>query len=195
MARTVLHRRSRESLTAVQLADRTGIVAASTPPAAAQAADARQPDKLSMLVAAAGTHVSSTRRVRRSLAVSSAAALFLVVGWIGGRVWGHQDEIPAPAAAIGSVPSEEQDGIDPAPPPPQVTEAPEREAPPVTPPAKRVTASAKPRVTSTKTTARTPAPVSVTQDPVDTVAQDWARLVSAWAWAYPALHGNNHNGR
>jgi hypothetical protein len=122
MARTILRDRSGELVRSVQLADRTGIVAASAP----QPVRSRSDEEMSVLdlaavsgqldvvlatganeAAVAGTEERQLlRRVRRNLTVAGAAVVLLVVGWIGGDTFdfeGGSDSTPA--VAVGTVPN------------------------------------------------------------------------------------------
>jgi hypothetical protein len=107
MARTILRSRSGGIVTTVQLADRTGIVAASAPPAVEESASQYGPP--STLVASVEPHRPTTRRVRRNLLFTCAAALFLVVGWVGGGTIGDHDT-DTPAVAAGAVIDQDQAG-------------------------------------------------------------------------------------
>ncbi|WP_236790021.1 hypothetical protein [Amycolatopsis sp. GM8] len=213
MARTILRRRSGDLgdiVTAIQVIDRTGIVAASAPPPAEEPAAEPQPvDRVSMLVSATEAQRPVTRRVRRNLVLTCAAALFLIVGWIGGGMWGGpggQDQDTTPVVAVGAVPNQEQGAVTPNPPAPVVEPAPVPPAPPVAPPVtstKQAAASTKkvaPKATTKKTTvadrADTPAstPSSTAQNPIDEVSQEFAQLVGPWSWSYLTVRGGGHQG-
>lgn len=125
MARTVLRSRSGDIATTIQLADRTGIVAASAPPAVEEpkVPELAPANTLSVLVAASAPRPAAARNI----VFTCAAALFLVIGWIGGEVWGQHDAGPAPALAVGAAADQGQGGTKPA--DPVVTDAP----PPIVP--------------------------------------------------------------
>jgi hypothetical protein len=202
MARTVLRSRSGDIVTAVQLADRTGIVAASAPPAPEELEPAGAPsvpepaDEPSTLVAMSEPQRPVTRRVRRNLVFACAAALFLVVGWIGGGVWGQHDADPTPALAVGAVADQEQGGTKSADPtttvsPPPVTPAPQPAAPPAD--KKQVSSSDEPttKATSKPSTSATDArddtkssaPSSAGQRPVESMTEQLQQLLDTWPWS------------
>ena len=195
MVRTVLRSRSDGVVSAVQLADRTGIVAASAPPLVEPE---EAGESLPPVVFAMPEPPAKTRRVRRNLLFACAAALFLLVGWIGGTL-GHHD----PAPAVASAPVADQVPADGPRGGPATTSEPA--APPAAPPApvpvpvpKRVTATK--RVTVPKQAAAPEnepvqprsGPVessSLTEDPVSTVSE---QVMDLWAWANG--QGRNGNG-
>ncbi|TNC20873.1 hypothetical protein [Amycolatopsis alkalitolerans] len=205
MARTVLRSRSGDIVTAVQLADRTGIVAASAPPAADEPESPVELDlsapcepEPSMLVASTEPRVRTARRVRRNLLFSCAAAVFLAVGWIGGGVWGHHQQGPDPVLAVGSAVDQGQGGAE-ASRPARVAPAPETPAPtaaPVTPSTKPVTPAK--RTTKARPETKTPAarsdtgsaaPTSAAPDPMQVMSDQLEQLVVPWSRALMQGHG------
>ncbi|GAA5167144.1 hypothetical protein [Amycolatopsis dongchuanensis] len=194
MARAGLRSRPGDIVTAIQMADRTGIVAHSAPPAAEEP----KPVEItpSVLVAATEPQRPAGRRVRRNLAFTCAAALFLVAGWVSGGMFGQQDPEPTPALAVGTVPAPVQSSVQPSAEPPATREVvPAPQAPQTTAPAvsqKQVVPSGK---RTSKTTTTTPAKPSVQeradlpdadsgplQDPVDSLGEQLERMFGPWTW-------------
>lgn len=111
LVRTMLRRGSGDIVTALKLADRTGIVAASAPPAREEpVGPARAPviEVSPVLVLREQEEFeppgpSATRRLRRNLLFACTAALFLIVGWIGGNTFGHHETGTSAAMATGAV--------------------------------------------------------------------------------------------
>lgn len=185
MTRTVLRSRSSDILSEVRLADRTGIVAASAPPT-------EEPEEitkpLTTLFAMAPPPVKP-RRGKRTALFGCAAALFLVVGWIGGGMFGHDD--PAPAVASAPLPAQT------APPSPPTTTQPSpppASAVPVVVEKTTVTATKRvtvpqpaPSASSTKTA--DPRSEQVEEDPtprknpVDAVDEQFRAALDQWAQA------------
>lgn len=208
MARTTLRRRSGDIVTAIQLADRTGIVAASAPPAVEEpvgepkAPELEPADALSTLVAVSEPQRPATRRVRRNLVFTCAAALFLVVGWIGGGMWGQHGADPAPTMAVGAVADQEQGGTKPAPPSttesaPPVAPAPQPAAPAenkqVSPSTKRSTKTAAKPSTSApepRDDTASSAPDTTVQRSDQSMTEQLEELITAWSWSTSAgSHG------
>ena len=120
MARTIVRDRSEDLVRSVQLADRTGIIAASAPkpvetygddesaavefaPASGQLDIALSP----VVVVTSGMPEERRllRRVRRNLVVGAAAVVLLGVGWIAGDTFGFDRSSDlAPTVAAGIVP-------------------------------------------------------------------------------------------
>ncbi|MDQ0377893.1 hypothetical protein [Amycolatopsis thermophila] len=209
MARTILRDRSRELVRSVQLADRTGIVAASAPKQAGAHWDEESNDsgfatvsgQLDLAasateVAAAGDERRLLRRVRRNLLVAAASVVLLAVGWIAGDTFDldHGSE-PRPAVAAGPVPSPvPADPVQPAP----ISTAPQLPMP--SPPVTTVPATAKTTEPTRKqaqpaaksssapdnggaradTDADAPRHGSPTGQILDEQIQ---RLIAAWSWA------------
>ncbi|TVT20666.1 hypothetical protein FNH05_34400 [Amycolatopsis rhizosphaerae] len=207
LVRTMLRSGSGDIVTAIKLADRTGIVAASAPPTSPEA------------VGSAGTPVSklppvpvvldrdfdapgasATRRLRRNLLFACAAALFLIVGWIGGGTFGHHDGDSTPAVATGAVtgkePADEPSQISV---PPTATRTSAQPTPTGTPssdgadnhketsaPAKRVVHKTSPSGPATTSSPSRPDLLDRTaatmQDPMSAVAQQFQQMVGSWAW-------------
>ncbi|GAB3584399.1 hypothetical protein GCM10027445_60570 [Amycolatopsis endophytica] len=121
MARTILRDRSGELVRSVQLADRTGIVAASAPQPARSQGDGEMgvldfavaSGQLDVALAAGlseaavvGEERQVLRQVRRNLMVAGAAVVLVVLGWIGGNTFGFEHESGSvPAVAAGPVPT------------------------------------------------------------------------------------------
>lgn len=134
MARTTVRGRSSDVVTTLRVADRTGILAASAPPRAAEPAAAEPAPSVppSALLAANQGERPAARRIRRNLLLACAAALFLVVGWIGGGVFAQRGGGDTPVVAVGAALDQEQGGTSDTPVPQQTAPAP---APPaVVPP-------------------------------------------------------------
>lgn len=125
MARTTLRSRSGDIVTAARIADRTGIVAASAPPAA-EVPEPRVEDghesTLLALAAPDGRRPVAGRGWRTAL-LTCAAAVLLVVGWIGGGTFGQRDD-PTPTVAAGATYEQDQTGT------PKGTENPVATTPP-----------------------------------------------------------------
>jgi len=115
MARTILRDRSGELVRSVQLADRTGIIAASAPCPAGRRSDDLIDAGFSAVAGQVGAKVSSPssasherrllHRVRRNLVVTAVAVALLAIGWVAGDTFGvdeHSSETPVIAA--GTVP-------------------------------------------------------------------------------------------
>jgi hypothetical protein len=155
MVRTILRNGSGDLVTLLQLADRTGIVAASAPPAA--------PDP-GTLDPGGLPRPAGSRRVRRQALVVCAALALVTLGWIGGETFAHSALGQTPPVAVGTTGIlENDDQADvPAPPAPQVVPvAPATtKASSPTPAAKRAVSgqTAAPKTSSKSTTADTPAP-------------------------------------
>ena len=199
MVRTVLRSRADDLVSAVQLADRTGIVAASAPPSA-------EPDEHTEpappVLFATPEPPAQRRRGRRNVLFGCAAALFLLVGWIGGGTFGHHD----PAPAVASAPMADQVRPDA---PPDASGPPSTSAP-VQPPAAAPAPAAPKTVTSTKRVtvkqAATPATsesepvqprddqvgVEIRQDPVTTVDERFQQMLTYWAWVNEQTRGNGY---
>ena len=166
MAHADLRSRPGDIVTAIQRADRTGIVAASAPPAVEEPV-AGTP---SMLVAGAEPQRPVTRRGRRQLVFTCAAALFLVVGWIGGGMFGHHEPEQAPAMAVGAVADQGQGGTKPAPP---VVTTPQPVAPATSAPKASAPATSKKQATSsTKRTTKSTSASPTVEDRADTESAD-----------------------
>jgi hypothetical protein len=123
MARTVLRSRSGDIVTAVRLADRTGIVAASAPPAdlAPESSDGR--GRVLVELAEPGARAGAWRRVRGKMLFVCAAAGFLVIGWLGGGAFARHDADTAPAVAADAVVHQQQSNVQDAAPAPVTTSA------------------------------------------------------------------------
>ncbi|HVW41912.1 MAG TPA: hypothetical protein VHC18_11250 [Amycolatopsis sp.] len=200
MVRTVLRSRSGDIVSAVRLADRTGIVAASAPPPI-------DPDETTEPVPpvlfAMPEPPSQRRRGRRNVLLACAAALFLLVGWIGGGTLGHRD--PAPAVASSPIVDQvrpDQQGADVPPPasaptPPPAVQAP---APVVETPAKRATTRKQSAAPATPDSdppqARSePVDVSSVQGQADTVSEQLRQMLDLWARTNALYHDSgNANG-
>ncbi|GAB2994850.1 hypothetical protein LWP59_01100 [Amycolatopsis acidiphila] len=199
MARTTLPRRSGDIATAIQLTDRTGILAASAPPAADEPKlpELEAVSVPSTLVAASEPQRPVSRRVRRNLVFTCAAALFLVVGWIGGGTWGQHDSSPAPAWAVGAVADQEQGGTKPPAPTTGSIPAPVQPAPQaapagsdekqVTAPAKRTTKATSKPAPTTKATAYERAdtassePSPTAQSPAGSMTEQLQQMLDSWS--------------
>ncbi|NIH86039.1 hypothetical protein [Amycolatopsis granulosa] len=122
MARTVLRDRSNDLVRSVQLADRTGIIAASAPKPVERSRD-RHPTVVDLTAvpgqlelafpwqtvaqARAGEERRLLRRGRRNLIVAAAAVVLMGVGWVGGDTFGFADDPdPTPAVAVGAMPED-----------------------------------------------------------------------------------------
>ncbi|HET6501635.1 MAG TPA: hypothetical protein VFG87_12820 [Amycolatopsis sp.] len=164
MARTFLPGRSGEIVTAVQLADRTGIVAASAPPVRVPApAESRTREYAGPVVPASG---STLRQARRNVLFVCAAGLFLIVGWIGGGTFGHPDTEQVAPVAAGAVNDDDQPSPRQDPLPPVPTSQPP--APPSTPavaPKPRTTRQASSHPTRTPSSEAPAGPGIATPDP------------------------------
>jgi hypothetical protein len=148
MARTFLPGRSGDIVTAAQLADRTGIVAASVPPAPAPAPAASRTRQFAGPAAAASG--GTLRQARRNVLFVCAAGLFLIVGWIGGGTFGHPDAGQVSQVAAGAVNDDDQPSPRQDPPPPvPTTQAPEPPSTPAASPKPRTTRQAGSRATHT----------------------------------------------
>ncbi|NKQ58197.1 hypothetical protein HFP15_35625 [Amycolatopsis sp. K13G38] len=186
MTRTILHGRSSDLLSEVRIADRTGIVAASAPPAA-------EPDDVTEALPVPFFELpplpAKPRRVRRTVLFTCAAALFLVVGWIGGGTFGQSDPVPAAASA----PAPDRDDL------PGGAGGPATTSVPSAPPAPAAPAPVDKTVTATKrVTVRPQAPVSsdnaaqarsesvapstaAPANPIDAVNQQVQQALDLWA--------------
>lgn len=135
MARRARPSRSGDLVVAVQLADRTGIVAASAPPAVP--ASTELVDTRIWVFAGPvqpGERSRAAGRIRTRVLFSCAAMLFLVAGWIGGGTFAHSDVEPAPAVAAGVLAG--HDKPDRVPAPVMTSEAPKPARPAPAPSAK-----------------------------------------------------------
>lgn len=217
MARTILRGRSGDIVTTLRVADRTGILAASAPPRAGEPdADPEPPSALP--AANQGKERPAARHVGRTLLLACAAALFLIVGWIGGGVFAQRGGGDTPVAAVGAALDQEQGGTSrdvppPAPPvPAQALPAALPPAPPITGPstAKAVssasskssgssasqTRKSKPTTEAAASDAST-APVATERvniplpaEPASVaVAEQLRQLTDAWSWAGPRPFG------
>jgi hypothetical protein len=149
MVRTALRRRSGGTVTTVQVADRTGILAASMPQQ--RTARAGKPPREDAAGAVAGEaepiappRYSAMRPMRRYWLLATAAGIFVVIGWVGGGVFGvpyggHGPGDPVEAFstsdnnhATGNDDSRVQ--AEPAPVPPAALPAPQPVAPPAAAP-------------------------------------------------------------
>lgn len=116
MRRAVLRGRSGDIVTAIRSADRTGIVAASAPPADSASPVARHlvlvdgeavPELSARHLALipldeAGARRSVSGRARRRVLFTGAAVLCLALGWIGGETFGYRPvELTGPTVAVG----------------------------------------------------------------------------------------------
>ncbi|WP_435061633.1 hypothetical protein [Amycolatopsis thermoflava] len=206
MARTILRDRSDDLVWSVQLADRTGIVAASAP----KPVDTCEDDEptvtdfppvsgeLALTPVVVGLPGAMEkrrllRRVRRNLLVAAAAVLLLGVGWVAGGTFGSgNDAGTAPAVAAGVVPNA---GLtQPVQPAPSTTSAPQA---PVTtpataaPPTAKTSAPVQKKPTATKKTtvdrgeART-GPVEETREQDKPLGQaideQIKQLFEVWTW-------------
>jgi hypothetical protein len=250
MARTVLRSRSGDIVTALQLADRTGIVAASAPPeggkrasdsklavglkpadraglaAGAESTEGAKPAQAwesaegaesvgqansaeesepaegapSTLVAVTESQRPVARRICRNIVFTCAAALFLVVGWIGGGTWGHHESGSTPALAVGAVSDQEQGGTKPKAAVATTDQAPVQAEPQALPPAKDTTpvapttkqttpASGKPTSTSATSNAdaragtESSAPSSIASRPMGSMPEQLQQLLDSWSWS------------
>ncbi|GHE99357.1 hypothetical protein GCM10017786_35620 [Amycolatopsis deserti] len=143
MARTILRDRSDDLVRSVQLADRTGIVAASAPKPVEPYEDhepilgefASVSGQLNVALApvacrpGAGDERRLLRRVRRNVLVAAAAVVLVGIGWFAGGAFGSgHDSDTAPAVAVGVVPS--AGPVEPVQPPPSTSPVPQ--VPPAT---------------------------------------------------------------
>ncbi|WP_026360468.1 hypothetical protein [Amycolatopsis nigrescens] len=136
MARTTLRSRTAEVVSPIQVADRTGILAASVPQQRTETSTAdagtvgAESGTLTVATADASAPGAVAPNVRRCLLLTCAAAALLMIGWIGGGMF-HQERAgtPVPEAA-GSV-FETNDGAVQAIPAPAPAPAPAEVAPPV----------------------------------------------------------------
>lgn len=195
MARTILLRRSGDIVTTLRVADRTGILAASAPPRAA----VPKPRPPSTLLAADQVARPAARRVRRNLVFACAAALFLVVGWIGGGVFGTRDA-GTPILAVGAALDQEQGGTTPGDVPGPPSPAPAAPtAPTSTQPSPAKASSSETSESTAKRTTRTasrkpssaaPAaeqrvdtpPVTTAAAPQDELAKQLQEMLDGWHW-------------
>ncbi|GLY63969.1 hypothetical protein [Amycolatopsis taiwanensis] len=127
MVRTILRSGSGDLVADVRLTDRTGIVAASTPPPAdPPSPELGEPEsgELRPVAPAGGGSIGGVlRRVRRQASFACAAVGLVALGWIGGGIFAHEDVAQVPAIATGNtgvLVNEDQSSV-PAPPPPEVT--------------------------------------------------------------------------
>ncbi|HKS47353.1 MAG TPA: hypothetical protein VJT49_20020 [Amycolatopsis sp.] len=197
MVRTVTCGGSGDLVRAVQLADRTGIVAASAPPAVSAVAPGG-PD------IAPRFRGEGLRAVRRNVLFTCSAALFLVVGWIGGGTFGHHDVEQTPAVAAGVVTDKDQ--AQPVNPPVAGTtrQPPKPASGPPSAPKQRAgkpdggatRTSQTPETTSSTPTSAAPGPradllenTAALQPPLTGLAQ-FRQLVNAWmsGQSYPDSH-------
>lgn len=165
----------------------------------------------STLVAMAEPQRPVARRIRRNIVFTCAAALFLVVGWIGGGTWGHHESGSAPAAAVGAVADQEQGGTKPAEPPATTEPAPVPPVPEVAPsatekvtPTTKRTAKASAKTTSASATAdarvdtESSTPTSTARNPTDSMTEQMKQLLGAWSWNNAPInrgYGSRGNGR
>ncbi|WAL65386.1 hypothetical protein ORV05_31580 [Amycolatopsis cynarae] len=217
LVRTMLRSGSGDIVTAIKLADRTGIVAASAPPTSPEPVGSAGPlvSELAPVPVVPERDFdapgpSATRRLRRNLLFACAAALFLIVGWIGGGTFGHHDGDPAPAVATGAV-----TGKEPADEPTQVSVPPTatrtlaQPTPTGTPssdgadnrketsaPAKRVahkTSPSGPATTSPSRVDLLDRAAATMPDPMSAVAQQFQQMVGSWVdlanWGYGPVSG------
>lgn len=168
MGHADLRSRPGDIVTAIQLADRTGIVAASAPPAVEELKPVENAP--SVLVADTQAQRPAARRGRRNLVFTCAAALLLVVGWIGGGTFGHHEPEQASALAVGAVADQGQGGTKPV--APTVTTpqpvAPAAEAPKAPAPVESKKQAAPTTKRTTRTTEKTTAAGSTSEDRADT---------------------------
>ncbi|UQS22011.1 MULTISPECIES: hypothetical protein [Amycolatopsis] len=215
MARTILRDRSDDLVRSVQLADRTGIVAASAPkPIEAHADDesilagfASVSGQLGLALEPVtdrpgpGEERRLLRRVRRNLLVAVAALVLVGVGWIAGGTFGfgHGSDT-TPAVAAGVVPS----AVPAAPvqPPPStspVPQVPVTTQPSAPPQPSKTSPSTKKKVTPTQTApsghgeARN-GPVEETSKQNKPLAraidEQIQQLFQVWTWSQPDLRGD-----
>ncbi|MEU0462795.1 hypothetical protein ABZ215_02195 [Amycolatopsis sp. NPDC006131] len=203
MARTILRDRSDDLVWSVQLADRTGIVAASAPkpveddePTVADFPPVSGELALAPVVVDLPGAVEKRRllrQVRRNLLVAAAAVVLVGVGWIAGGAFGPgQDAETAPAVAAGVVPNAGvNQPVQPAPNTSSVPQVPVTTAPPVAPPTAKTSAPVQKKPTTTKKTAtdrgeaRT-GPVEETTEqgkPLgQTLDEQIKQLFEVWTW-------------
>lgn len=148
----------------------------------------------STLVAVTEPQRPVARRIRRNIVFTCAAALFLVVGWIGGGTWGHHESGSTPVVAVGA--DQEQGGTKPEEPPTTTEPAPVPPMPQVAPSAteKKVTPTTK---TTTKASAKTTSPsatadaradtesstpTSTARNPMDLMPEQLQQVLGAWSW-------------
>ncbi|MEV5296747.1 hypothetical protein [Amycolatopsis methanolica] len=167
MARTILRDRSDDLVWSVQLADRTGIVAASAPkpvdtcgddaPTVTDFPPVSGELALTPVVDLPGAVEKRRllRRVRRNLLVAAAAVVLLGVGWIaGGTVGSGEDAGTAPAVAAGVVPNAGlAQPVQPAPSTSSAPQAPVTTPPATVPPTVKTSAPVQKKPTATKKTA------------------------------------------
>jgi hypothetical protein len=200
MARTTLRRRSGDIVRAIQLADRTGIVAASAPPAVNGIERRDITPATTVVLPAPVPERPAMRRVRRNLLLGCVAALFLIVGWIAGGTFGQRatNAAAAPAAATGAV-----TGNDPADTPaaPHGAMTTTKAAP--SPATSGTAAPRTTRQTSSPTAKRASQPTTATselspprqdlvnhtastaQDPLDAMAAQFQQVINSWIWVEP----------
>lgn len=192
MRRAVLRGRSGDIVTAIQLADRTGIVAASAPPADSASpapSDIRRlvlvkgdvaPEastrrlELIHLVSEAGLRRHTAGRARRRALFTGAAVMCLALGWIGGGTFGYRHvEQTTPTVAVGVATGQARPSVrdqlsSPAPVPVTTTAVPNPPAvtasPPVKPPNKRAVGT--PRRTSVPHASRPPSVRAIPRTPL-----------------------------
>ncbi|GHF59484.1 hypothetical protein FNH07_19235 [Amycolatopsis bartoniae] len=190
MAHADLRSRPGDIVTAIQRADRTGIVAASAPPATEEP----KPVESTPSVLVTDSQPQRPAARRRHLVFTCAAALFLVVGWIGGGTFGHHEPEQAPALAVGAVSDQGQGGTKPAPPPVTTPQPVTPAAPTSTAPTERKKQVVPSTKRTTRTTEKTTAASSTgagradtagggsasNQSPMGTMAEELEQILGPW---------------
>lgn len=192
MRRAVLRGKSGDIAKVIQLADRTGIVAASAPPAGpgvhavvlqdddvVPAASTRGLQWMRLVSDEAETRPSTLSRVRRRALFMGAAVMCLALGWIGGGTFGnrHAEQTTPTMAVVVATEQDQPNGEEqvPAPAPVMTTKVPNPTvyvAPPPPKPRNKQTATGSPRRTSEPRASTTPSTSPHSRTPLmDTVAQ------------------------
>lgn len=125
MVRTILRNGSRDLLSDVRRADRTGIIAASAPPSLPEPDEPGAADIRPVAAFGPGSAGAMVRRIRRQASFACAAVGLVALGWIGGGTFAGGDVQPAPAIAAGStgvLVNDDQSDV-PDPPAPEVSPA------------------------------------------------------------------------
>lgn len=198
MTRTILRNGSGDLVTLVQLADRTGIVAASAPPAGPVAPNPRSPrtDDLPL--------IAESRRVRWQALLGCVAVTLVTLGWIAGEKFADfgVDRTPAVAAGVTEVLENDDQSDVPPPPAPQVVRAVQATASPSpTPKAHggtrtRDATAVSERNSRSKGQAPTPTPTGpARRAPVDTLLDQAATMMDELTAGFPwFLHSWRQNG-
>ncbi|KAA9148576.1 hypothetical protein FPZ12_044770 [Amycolatopsis acidicola] len=147
MTRTTLRSGSGDIAKTVRISDRTGIVAASSPPAAEVPEPRSGGESTLLALVGSAQRQPSARKVRRNVLLAGAAALFLAVGWIGGGTFEQQDD-PTPTVAAGATFAQSQSEAPQAPTTP--TPSPEVPKPSTAQPAAPQASETKPANPTTK---------------------------------------------